>query len=510
LRSSDPQRRVLLIASAVALMALGGTMAVALSQAIGQPGRQRAAALHFVPTARLTSRPTAAPTSPAAAQDPTGPGHIYHVSKAGDNGDGLSWQSAWNELSSVNWSVVQPGDTILVDGGPAGMTYTTELTVRKSGSDGNPITIEKSVDPGHNGQVVLFGGRSVPLPYYGEPAADYNPGPGPINSVGIDMTNASWIVIDGMSWHGISIHGEGWQGGIDLSDSSSNDTFQNLEIYDNGSWFTGPGNTLESMSPGVLQAGSNLVFSNADIHDNGDDAFSSPYAVHGLTISYTWIHNSRPYPDHPSTGYNIGVHDDGLQIFGGGHSTGIEFDHDIIGPGKTNSFINDSSVGYSAGTVFRDVLFLDPASHNIVPDSSNVSDWIMDHLTLISQAGNLELAGSNHTLTNSIVYDGNVQTHNYPSGTESLTTVSNNCEWHVTAPNEIPGAKIADPQFMTDLSSYQPYLNIDNPPIYATDSYPTLDFLSHADFSLKPGSPCAGMGSAVTSVSQFLRMVGGA
>src|SRR5437762_3080102 len=60
-------------------------------------------------------------------------GTTYYVSKNGNNADGRSWATAWNELNQINWGVVQPGDSILLDGGSSQMTYTTSLTVGKSG-----------------------------------------------------------------------------------------------------------------------------------------------------------------------------------------------------------------------------------------------------------------------------------------------------------------------------------------------------------------------------------------
>ena len=79
-------------------------------------------------------------------------GVTYYVSRNGNNGDGRSWSSAWNELDQIDWNVIQPGDTIIIDGGatpcsypvvvtgssntpgPAncGMVYHTELTLGKS------------------------------------------------------------------------------------------------------------------------------------------------------------------------------------------------------------------------------------------------------------------------------------------------------------------------------------------------------------------------------------------
>jgi hypothetical protein len=41
----------------------------------------------------------------------------FHVSRAGNNTDGRSWDTAWNELDQIRWEKVNPGDTILIDGG---------------------------------------------------------------------------------------------------------------------------------------------------------------------------------------------------------------------------------------------------------------------------------------------------------------------------------------------------------------------------------------------------------
>ena len=46
---------------------------------------------------------------------------------------------------------LQPGDVVYIDGGSSGLTYTTNLIPTKSGTSGNPITITRGVDSGHNG-----------------------------------------------------------------------------------------------------------------------------------------------------------------------------------------------------------------------------------------------------------------------------------------------------------------------------------------------------------------------
>src|SRR6266567_1369019 len=76
---------------------------------------------------------------------------IYYDSKNGSNADGLSWSTAWNDVNQINWSVVNPGDTIVIDGGSTacpsnydftstrpgincGMLYNSTLTIEKSGT----------------------------------------------------------------------------------------------------------------------------------------------------------------------------------------------------------------------------------------------------------------------------------------------------------------------------------------------------------------------------------------
>src|SRR5439155_3597370 len=48
-------------------------------------------------------------------------GTNYYVSRSGNNADGRSWATAWNELNQIKWNVVRAGDTISVDGGSTQM-----------------------------------------------------------------------------------------------------------------------------------------------------------------------------------------------------------------------------------------------------------------------------------------------------------------------------------------------------------------------------------------------------
>ena len=74
----------------------------------------------------------------------------YVSTSSSGNASGDSWANK-RILSSFNWSQVQPGDVVYIDGGSSGLTYTTNLIPTKSGTSGNPITITRGVDSGHDG-----------------------------------------------------------------------------------------------------------------------------------------------------------------------------------------------------------------------------------------------------------------------------------------------------------------------------------------------------------------------
>jgi hypothetical protein len=78
-------------------------------------------------------------------------GNNWYVSTSSSgNGSGNSWANK-QILSSFNWAQVQAGDIVYIDGGSSGLTYTTNLIPTKSGTSGNPITITRGVDAGHDG-----------------------------------------------------------------------------------------------------------------------------------------------------------------------------------------------------------------------------------------------------------------------------------------------------------------------------------------------------------------------
>jgi hypothetical protein len=436
--------------------------------------------------------------------------HTYYVSKSGNNADGLSWSTAWNELANINWSVVQPGDTILLDGGQTNMTYTSTLTIGTGGTQAAPITIERATEAGHNGKVILFGGRTTPLPYCGQ--STYTNQTSGVLSSGIAVNGKSWIVIDGISWDGISISGFS-SNGVAVStrygsaSTASNDTFRNLEISDNGSASQQSNGTWipKDSGDGVAVAGSNLTFAQMNIHDNADDNFE-PGPVNSMTIEHSWLHEAREDPTRSGLPWNQCVHQDGFQIWTGGVQGGITIQDSILGPGLMDGVIlgQTPTNPYAGATVnnvtLKNDLILDTTGNNILgyPQISS-QNWTIQNVTSFTIAPNVDgntpnnifLEGPGHKITSSIFYGGHI-------GLPTNTTNSGNCVFNTSgntvASNgqtiELINGQNVDPNFVTNVSGFT--------------NATSLATLANANFALQQSSPCSGVGSSITSVAQLI------
>lgn len=92
---------------------------------------------------------------------PPAPTNWYVDSSVGTSGNGLSWATAWKNLSNIVWASVQPGDTIYLSGGTTTKTYAGTMLIAASGSVGNPITITRGVDTNHDGTPIIDGTNTV-------------------------------------------------------------------------------------------------------------------------------------------------------------------------------------------------------------------------------------------------------------------------------------------------------------------------------------------------------------
>jgi hypothetical protein len=63
----------------------------------------------------------------------------YVLKSASGSNNGTDWTNAWNEMNQITWASVAAGDTIWLGGG----TYTTQLAIAKSGTDGSRIYIKR-------------------------------------------------------------------------------------------------------------------------------------------------------------------------------------------------------------------------------------------------------------------------------------------------------------------------------------------------------------------------------
>ena len=410
----------------------------------------------------------------------------FYVSKNGNNKDGTSWTNAWNELNQINWSEIEPGDTIAIDGGNSSMTYDTTLTVGASGTSGNPIIIERSTAAGHNGSINFFGGRSTLLPYCGQSSYTYQSNG--VLSQGINIGNNSYITINGESWHGISIYGVNGSA-IVFGSSASNITIQDMYLYDDGTASQGSSGWTPFGPFLVDLHGNNDIFTYMDMDAGGEDAFQ-PTNINNVTISYSWLHDSRSNPNYPGSSFNQCNHNDGMQIWTGNTDANLTFDYDVIGPTKENGLIIGNGIVTVNNVTIENTLIIDADANNVW--GATADNWTIDHITSFAQNQNLILEGSGNSVTNSIFYGGLMSEH-------SSVTSSNDCQWQTTG--DTLNGQNADPEFTSDVSGFQQGISSD------LRSAPTASTLQALDFSLRPTSSCKGLGSSITSVAEFLSIV---
>jgi len=237
-------------------------------------------------------------------------GNTYYVSKNGNNTSGLDWHTAWNELDQIRWNTVQPGDTIVIDGGNTQqpscpgpcMIYQTPLTVGRSGTSPDPVRIIKSVEPNHDGQAIITGGRA-PLAEScigSESTANYS---GALEA-GIYINEKQFVIIDGSHWGGLVIRDTA-SSGIQFRDRSSNTQtrdiiVRNVEIHHTGNF--------NQYTAAVELEGHHLTFENMKIWNNGEDAYHTAYkGSEHLTFRRNWIYYTYPR-------FDSCRHADGIQL----------------------------------------------------------------------------------------------------------------------------------------------------------------------------------------------------
>jgi hypothetical protein len=205
---------------------------------------------------------------------------------------------------------VQPGDTIVIDGGgvpcpklspghDCGMVYNSTLSVQASGAPGAFINIVATGEPGRNGGVIIDGGLtswSRCGEYAPEPTPPAVPNGRGTRDVGIALNSAQFVSIDGGRWGGIEVRNH-TRYGLDFGGSAVV-VARYLKIHHN----THPSDTSNGAA-GVTQGynSHHVTLARSTIFRNEQDAIR--LSGDFVTISENFIHDQ--YCNHP----------DGIQAF---------------------------------------------------------------------------------------------------------------------------------------------------------------------------------------------------
>ena len=210
----------------------------------------------------------------------------YVEPTAQGSNNGTSWSNAWAG-DAINWSSVQPGDTVWLAGG----SYGKINTISASGTASAPVTIMRVTSDDE--VPVASPGWSASFDSQAVLAAGFNP------------INGDYIVIDGHEWapphlpttYGILINNaasptnSAMNIGLYMA-NASNITARNIEIAGPPSGSTGTGYNITQFETDGVALGDNCLVSGCKIHDM--DTPVKTYASHS-TIEYTTIYNVSSY-----------------------------------------------------------------------------------------------------------------------------------------------------------------------------------------------------------------------
>jgi hypothetical protein len=350
-------------------------------------------------------------------------GSSFYVSKGGDNTDGRSWRSAWNDFDQIDWNAVQPGDTIQLDGGASEVVYTSTLQIGKSGDVDKPITLKLSSEPGHDGRVVIDGGltwwacqATTPSPY------TQNPPPG-TREFGLDLNGQSWIVVDGGKWGGIEIRNN-TVAGVRFH-SATHIRLANLHIHHNSYPDTADG-------PGIAISGDSIVLEQLDIHNDGQDAIQGGN-VTNLVLQDSYLHDH--YCSHP----------DGIQLYKGKNSN-ITIRRNLFTTGFLQAiFLGEQNPALDSTTSDVEIYYniIQDTHYGIVSNHHSNQNWKVYNNTIVDiehEGIDLYASAGGMEFRNNILYNGSYVIQN---GVQS-----NNIYFDVPYAPGDNGSKHTDPQFI--------------------------------------------------------------
>jgi hypothetical protein len=393
--------------------------------------------------------------------------------------DGKTWNTAWPDMNYLNWTMIQPGDTIKIDTGTgvwphASTSYRYPLTVGKSGTAASPITIEAAPDSGHNAGIIDMHNT-------------------------INIGNNSYITICGNKWYkGLAANVgytdvnpsyvpdfmiDGATTGITIASGASNITLSNLWIARGGYGVS-------------LSTANNVLLSNCLLGDNTYDnvAFYPAMASAGLShISHCWIYGNTRNGNGVST-YS------GYQPASG--NANLELDSCLLGPGLGDCVhhLADHTLVNVYSTLMIDGINTGMRASNPSGLFSGIAVTTFQTPLNVSGQGNYCLAINNTQnvqLNQSIVYGGTV------TPTQTNNQIGNdNFQFKDYAATYLISPTQVDPQFNSNVA--------------AVANNASFDTLCNLDFGLQATSPVLAdpnvtsspyFAARVSSVSQFLGSV---
>ncbi len=394
----------------------------------------------------------------------------YYVSSRAPLGvnDGTDWSHAWTKLSKIDWTAIQPGDVITVDGGSNGISYTEGLVIQKSGTASQPIIINTSAESGRSGAVTLVGWVGV----------------GATMDAGLSFGNNSYVRVEGRPQG--SSNGEPRSSfrvfrfkkhGAFIGAGSYDARLTNVELDISGEGLNGLGCPGGS---GLRIEGSNSRCTRVNVNTRVDVALASPNSR--PIFAQCWFHGPA------NTDY---VTDEAVRVFNSCPQgpTRLIFDSCIFGPYMESSVVLDQQ---NTEVAMSNCLFINPRLNNLEKTGSG-SKWFHIrnctsylHLMNHHQQGHATLQFvtlPGDSIQKSIFYGANVNL------TGSAFDSQQNTQFKTFGNTMMLSPTQTDPRFVSQVISI-PY----NAP------YQTLKTL---DFTLQPNSPALGKGSNLTSVKQL-------
>lgn len=366
-----------------------------------------------------------------------------YVSRNGNNADGLTWQTAWSELSNINWNTVQSSDVIYLDGGNGSMTYNTGLFVPAMGGGASlPLKIRRAETAGRNGKVIID--RMNQAGSYGIRFSRY------------------FVDVDGRKWDGIEIRN--CTTGVDLPLGTSTNHVYGCDIHHN--------------QTGVKIGGNSNGVGHSRIHDNSvvNVRFADTEVVvyPGAGATNCWIYNTE---GQPITDGVVQKREYSWMVSGG------TLNDCVIGPNLRN--------GVSGSNTLNGCLLLNAQEKSI--NLVDYNDWFQmnyctTYMTPLNRSGlsHDTLAwnwSSKNIVKYSIFYGGNIR-----SGYAAQRI--GNTQFRTTGYTSYVSSSMVDPMFQSDVSNFPNNVSGTT--------------LSWTNFALKVGSPATGTGARVTSAYSLM------